>query len=106
LCNSLRITRAAGTALIFVSIGLAGQAPHGSEPVQTGHARSQSVHDLFSDYWEDYLRSHPEAATSLGDKRYNDRWSDLSSAAIAVSLKRDRLYEKRLRAIGITELSA
>lgn len=102
----VRVNRAVGTALIFVSVGLVGQAPRDSKPVQTEHARSQSVYDLFSGYWEDYLRSHPEAATSLGDKRYNDRWSDLSSAAIEVSLKRDRLYENRLRAVDTTELSA
>lgn len=95
-----------GTALIFVSVDLAGQALHSSKPAQNEHTRAQSVNSVFSGYWEDYLRSHPEAATSLGDKRYNDRWSDLSPAAIEVSLKRNRLYEKRLSAIDTAELSA
>jgi len=102
--DTLRINRAVGTALLFVSVGLAGQVQHGSKPVQTKRARLQSVHDLFSSYWEDYLRNNPEAATSLGEKRYNDRWSDLSPAAIRSSLERGRLYEKHLHAMDTSKL--
>ncbi len=33
---------------------------------------------LFADEWEYELRESPETATSIGDYRYNDRWSDSS----------------------------
>ncbi len=106
--NTLRINLVFGTALVFASVALSGQIPHGSKPVHNTRANAQSVQHLFSSYWEDYLRNNPEAATSLGDKRhrYNDRWSDLSPAAVKASLQRDRRYEKRLEAVDITELSA
>jgi uncharacterized protein (DUF885 family) len=66
---------------------------------------SQSIHHLFASYWEDYLRENPEAATALGDKRYNDHWRDLSPAAVELSLRRDRRYERRLLAIDPARLS-
>lgn len=30
------------------------------------------------EYWEGYLEAHPQAATSLGDRRYDDRLRDIS----------------------------
>lgn len=43
---------------------------------------AERLHKLFADEWEYSLREHPEFASSLGDKRYNDRWTDLSADAI------------------------
>ncbi|HKR86272.1 MAG TPA: DUF885 domain-containing protein [Terriglobales bacterium] len=37
---------------------------------------------LFADQWEYELRESPELATSIGDYRYNDRWSDGSLAHV------------------------
>lgn len=37
---------------------------------------------LLADEWEYTLRERPELATSIGDYRYNDRWSDLSLAHV------------------------
>lgn len=42
-------------------------------------AREQAKFDrLLAEEWEYELRESPETATSIGDYRYNDRWSDLS----------------------------
>jgi uncharacterized protein (DUF885 family) len=90
-----------GVALALLSITGAGQTPRHSNSV----ADSRSIHHLFSSYWDDYLRENPEVATALGDKRYNDRWRDLSPAAVELSLRRDRRYERRLLAIDSARLS-
>ena len=99
--NRLCVNRVVATALTFLSIAVAGQTPRRSKSV----VDTRSIHRLFSSYWEDYLRENPEAATALGDKRYNDRWRDLSPAAVELSLQRNRRYEQRLGAIDTTKLS-
>jgi len=43
-------------------------------------ATSENVNRLFADYWEDYLRANPIAATFNGDNRYNDRFGPVTSA--------------------------
>ncbi|MBN8886802.1 MAG: DUF885 domain-containing protein [Rudaea sp.] len=68
-------------------------------------ARSQTLKKLFSDYWEDHLRYAPEEATALGDKRYNDRWSDYSATGIENSLRRSREFTRRVRAVDTAGLS-
>ena len=72
---------------------------------QSVGARSQALKMLFSDYWEDHLRHAPEEATALGDKRYNDTWSDYSATGIENSLLRSREFTRRVRAIDTTGLS-
>ena len=75
--------------------GSAGaQKPSPGTPGIEVRARSLGV--LLNDYWQDHLRHTPEDATTLGDKRYNDRWSDLSVAETGRALLRNRSYVKRL----------
>src|ERR1043166_596342 len=50
--------------------------------------RKAQLKQLFADEWEYELRESPELATSIGDYRYNDRWSDSSLAHVQVQ-KRD-----------------
>jgi uncharacterized protein (DUF885 family) len=50
------------------------QAPKFSGP------SSQSLHQLWNDYWEWRLVEEPELATSVGRPHVNDRWRDLSKA--------------------------
>jgi len=95
--------------MIFLlnSVSAAGQAiaPQPSLTKTSIQTRTQSLNAVFTDYWEEYLRHWPENATALGDKRYNDRWSDLSSAETERSLRRNRQFVKRLRALDTAELS-
>src|ERR1700737_1304017 len=37
---------------------------------------------IYDDAWQRWLREDPTLATGIGDSRYNDRWPDLSPAAI------------------------
>jgi len=41
-------------------------------------ARRKAFNQLIADEWEFEMRESPESATTVGDYRYNDRWSDLS----------------------------
>src|SRR5215208_1968256 len=60
-------------------------APAGAQrrAVQGQAARdAAALNQLFEEEWEWTMREAPTFASSLGDRRYNDRWSDLSLAAI------------------------
>ena len=54
----------------------------GAHPAPSLAARRQQLRDLVAEQWEYTMRTNPEWASTLGDKRYNDRWSDRSEKAI------------------------
>ncbi|HEY0444549.1 MAG TPA: hypothetical protein VGC90_10025, partial [Candidatus Limnocylindrales bacterium] len=43
---------------------------------------SDSIDAVAADYWHSYLAFNPVAATSIGDRRFDDRLDDRSSEAI------------------------
>src|SRR5687767_6032163 len=45
-------------------------------------AVTRGFRELLAEEWEYTLREAPTFASHLGDKRYNDRWPDVSLAAI------------------------
>lgn len=45
-------------------------------------ASTKALHDLFDREWEYDLQQSPTRASRLGDRRWNDRWSDVTLAAI------------------------
>ncbi|MCA1714968.1 MAG: DUF885 domain-containing protein, partial [Gammaproteobacteria bacterium] len=73
------------------------------------HAQSgdpaATLHQLFAEEWERGLRENPENASYNGDKRYNDRWTDLSLDAIAARQGADHAALDRLHAIDRAALS-
>ncbi len=64
-----------------------------------------ALHKLFADEWERSLRDTPENASGMGDPRFNDRWSDMSLAAIDARAKADRAALARLHKIERQKLS-
>lgn len=51
-------------------------------PLAASADATADLHALFDREWERDLADNPTSATYLGDTRYNDRWVDLSPAAI------------------------
>ena len=82
--------------LTFVT-PLAAQAPNDDA--------TKRLHALFAEEWEYDLRANPVMASSLGDRRYNDRWPDASLAAIEKRHAHDEDVLKRLAAIDAGALS-
>ncbi|GAA3761670.1 DUF885 domain-containing protein [Terriglobus aquaticus] len=93
--------------LAFLALGLSLAVPlAASAQVDTPATRSAQLHKLFENYWQDQLKNSPETATSVGDKRYNDRWSDYTGAAVNAWLARERDYLNRLATFDTTGLAA
>ncbi|HEU4520676.1 MAG TPA: DUF885 domain-containing protein [Thermoanaerobaculia bacterium] len=61
--------------------------------------RRKALSDLLAEHWQYTLRTNPEFASMLGDKRYNDRLSDPSPAAIEKDLAETKKYLRRFQAI-------
>lgn len=62
-------------------------------------ARDQRLSALYDAEWERALRENPLRASYLGDHRFDDRWPDLSSAALAASHAADLQVLRTLEAI-------
>ncbi len=73
-----------------------------------GHAQSGPgpAAALFERDWQWRLEHHPEYATTLGDKRYNDRLSDLSPAAARARREQLRSMLEEARAFDRAGLPA
>ena len=67
--------------------------------------RRKALGDLLSEQWEYSLRTNPELASAIGDKRYNDRLSDLSPSAVERDLAVTRKFLARFRAINSSGFS-
>jgi uncharacterized protein (DUF885 family) len=85
------------TALLLAASSV---APEGS----TGNvdARRKAFNDLLAEQWEYTLSHSPEFASILGDKRWNDKVSDLSQKEIEANQAMDRVFLARFEAIDTT----
>jgi uncharacterized protein (DUF885 family) len=70
----------------------------------TVEERSKALAGLLDEIWQDRLKHSPEFASFLGDKRYNDQWSDYSVQEVNASLARGRAFIDRLATIDTTGL--
>ena len=97
-------------------IAASGPARSTPTPVVTGIAAgttaepaspeaSTRLHAFFAEEWERGLRESPEDASSQGDRRYNDRWTDRSLPAIAARQAADRTALQTLRGFNRAALS-
>jgi len=90
-----------GLASVFLQSSLAQNPIAASASVE---ARRQQLLSLFNEEWEYELRTNPEWATTLGDKRYNDRLSDNSVEFFQSDLEQTRKFLARFEAIDPTGL--
>ncbi len=65
-------------------------------------ARLRQLDSLLTEQWEYGLKTNPEYASMLGDKRFNDQLRDFSQAAIDANLKKSREFLGRFQAIDTT----
>ena len=67
---------------------------------------TNSLHALFAAEWDYQMEQYPTWASTLGDRRWNDRWSDNSLEAIAKRHGHDREVLAKLAQIDRAVLSA
>ncbi|WP_287128076.1 DUF885 family protein [Candidatus Cyanaurora vandensis] len=68
--------------------------------------RVQKLNSLLAEQWEHTLRTSPEFASILGDKRYNDQLSDFSQAMIERDIQQDRVFLTQFEALDPTGFPA
>lgn len=59
---------------------------------------------LVAQRWEYQLKESPELATTIGDYRYNNRWTDYSLAHVADDQKFTADFLKRFQAVDVSKL--
>lgn len=67
--------------------------------------RRQQLQSLFDEEWQYELRTNPEFATVLGDRRYNDRLSDNSPQFFRSDVEKKRTFLARFEALDPVGLS-
>jgi uncharacterized protein (DUF885 family) len=65
-------------------------------------ARRQALKSLLDEQWQYTLSTNPEFASILGDKRWNDKSSDTTPAAVARDLAKSAEFLKRFESIDTT----
>ena len=94
---------AGGLMIACENVSLVAQVP--APAADSVAARSKALSTLFGEIWEDRLKHSPEFASFLGDKRYNDQWTDYSVAEVNAALARGRVFLDRLSEIDTTGLT-
>jgi uncharacterized protein (DUF885 family) len=104
--GSSPLKRFARYALIPLAFSLLAFAPSMRAQLTAANARATTLEDrraalkgLFQDYWDDVLKHDPEFASSIGDKRFNDKITDYSVQAENDKLEREQDFLFRLAAI-------
>jgi uncharacterized protein (DUF885 family) len=88
------------TVLLFVL--LLGPARGGPAPVPRP---SPALAALLADDWEHHLQRSPTYASVLGDRRWNDRWDDLSAEGLEADHRHDLAFLDKLRRLTRGTLS-
>ena len=96
-------------AALTVSIPLQSPAQSLTQSVPRPPAnaaeRGRALDKFFEDYWQWILQQSPETATSVGDARYNDKWSNYSASAFNASLQHEAELTVQLATIGTDGVS-
>ncbi|HYN16028.1 MAG TPA: DUF885 domain-containing protein [Terriglobales bacterium] len=74
-------------------------------PTADLEARRRAFNDLLAEQWEYNLRTSPEFASILGDKRYNDQLSDISLKFVLDDLEMTRKFLARFEAVDTSGFS-
>ena len=66
---------------------------------------TEDFQGLLDETWEWQLSENPVRASRLGDRRFNDQWTDMSLDAIERRFEQQRVFLRRLRAIDSAQLT-
>src|SRR5947209_3563147 len=80
------------------------QQPTGGD-MTNADAAARELHQLFDDEWEWTMRENPTFASTLGDRRYNDRWEDAGLENVGRQQRHELEALKRLGSIPRARLS-
>lgn len=69
-------------------------------------AAGQSLHALFAAEWDYSMQQNPVWASLLGDRRFNDKWDDVSLAAVESRQQHSQQVLRRLQQIKRAQLNA
>lgn len=61
--------------------------------------RRQAFNAQVSEWWEYTLRTNPELASMVGDKRFNDKLTDFSQTTVEANIAQDAKFLRRIEAI-------
>jgi uncharacterized protein (DUF885 family) len=89
-------------AIVLVTIPALGAAELSAANLDK---RRKELRDLLDEQWQYVLRTNPEFASAIGDKRYNDQLTDLSPQAVERDLQVTRKFLRRFRAIDTSGFS-
>ena len=64
--------------------------------------RRKQLNELLAENWDYTMRTSPEWASMLGDKRFNDKLSDLSEKAVYADLEEQKKFLQRFQSIDTT----
>ena len=87
---------------ILLSVGSAVAEELSAEDLDR---RRKAFADLLNEQWEYQLRTTPEFASTLGDRRYNDQVTDVSEKAVLADLETKKKFLARFKAIKTTGFS-
>ncbi len=92
-------------ALTLLSLAAADLCAQSKQPTDPQTPAGKALHALFDAEWEFNMEQNPTMASSLGDRRWNDKWEDVSLEAIRKREDRTRDALARLAKIDRAKLS-
>jgi len=72
------------------------------KPAASLEQRREQLNTLLKEQWEFVMKTSPEFATIIGDKRYNNKVSDVSEKEVYYELEMAKDFLKRFQAIDTT----
>jgi len=78
---------------------LGGIAAADGKPAASLDERREQLNALLKEQWEFSMKTSPEFATIIGDKRYNDKVTDVSEKEIYYELEMAKDFLKRFQAV-------
>jgi uncharacterized protein (DUF885 family) len=86
-------------AAIFL---LPGITAADNKPATSLDQRREELNALLKEQWEFVMKTSPEFATIIGDKRYNDKMSEVSEKEVYFELEATKTFLKRFKALDTT----